>query len=234
MKRYILSLLALIAALSVQAQAFRADDPIGTTLYYGYVDKKGKTISEATFKLVDKEKTPEGTVLNILMETVVDGNPAQVKMKMTYTESEIILDKSFIMSNTIMDQALKYKDIRVDASGDNPTIPLKLKVDDELPNYTLSIKIVVPNIVITTKASTTQRKIVRKEEVITPAGTFEAFVLEEDIFSTVNILGININATGKGTSWVVPGMGIVKQDNANKKGKSTGGYQLIKIVKPEN
>lgn len=232
MKRYILSLLALIAALSVQAQAFRADDPIGTTLYYGYVDKKGKTISEATFKLLDKEKTPEGTVLNILMETVVDGNPAQVKMKMTYTESEIILDKSFIMSNTIMDQALKYKDIRVDASGDNPTIPLKLKVDDELPNYTLSIKIVVPNIVITTKASTTQRKIVRKEEVITPAGTFEAFVLEEDIFSTVNIMGININATGKGTSWVIPGIGIVKQNSANKKGKSTGGYQLIKIVKP--
>lgn len=232
MKRYILSLLALIAALSVQAQAFRADDPIGTTLYYGYVDKKGKTISEATFKLLDKEKIIEGTVLNILMETVVDGNPAQVKMKMTYTESEIILDKSFIMSNTIMDQALKYKDIRVDASGDNPTIPLKLKVDDELPNFTLSIKIVVPNIVITTKASTTQRKIVRKEEVITPAGTFEAFVLEEDIFSTVNIMGININATGKGTSWVVPGMGIVKQDNTNKKGKSTGGYQLIKIVKP--
>lgn len=216
----------------MQAQAFRIDDPNGTVLHYGYLDKKGKQISEATFKLVDKEKITEGTVFNILMETVVDGNPVQVKMKMTYTESEIILDKSFIMSNTIMDQALKYKDIRVDASGDNPTIPLELKVDDELPNYTLSIKIVVPNIVVTTKASTTQRKIVRKEEVIIPAGTFEAFVLDEGVFSTVNVMGININATGKGTSWVVPGMGIVKQDNANKKGKSTGGYQLIKIVKP--
>lgn len=232
MKKNILLLLALIVTFSAHAQAFRVDDPIGTTLHYGYVDKKGKTISEATFKLVDKEKITEGAVFNILMETVVDGNPAQVKMKMTYTESEIILDKSFIMSNTIMDQALKYKDIRVDASGDNPTIPLNLKVDDELPNYTLSIKIVVPDIVVTTKASTTQRKIVRKEAVITPAGTFEAFVLEEDVFSTVNILGININATGKGKSWVVPGMGIVKQDNANKKGKSTGGYQLLKIVKP--
>lgn len=233
MKKYVLSLLTLIVTLSVQAQAFRVDDPEGTTLHYGYLDKKGKQISEAVFKLVDKEKTAEGTVLNILMETVVDGTPAQVKMKMTYTGSEIILDKSFIMSNTIMDQALKYKeDIRVDASGDNPTIPLELKVDDELPNYTLSIKIIVPNVVVTTKASTTQRKIVRKEEVITPAGTFEAFVLEESVLSTVNILGININATGKGTSWVVPGMGIVKQDNVSKKGKSTGGYQLLRIVKP--
>ena len=232
MRKYIISLLALIVTRSVQAQAFRIDDPNGTVLHYGYLDKKGKQISEATFKLVDKEKITEGTVFNILMETVVDGNPVQVKMKMTSTESEIILDKSFIMSNTIMDQALKYKDIRVDASGDNPTIPLELKVDDELPNYTLSIKIVVPNIVVTTKASTTQRKIVRKEEVIIPAGTFEAFVLDEGVFSTVNVMGININATGKGTSWVVPGMGIVKQDNANKKGKSTGGYQLIKIVKP--
>lgn len=234
MKKYILSLLALIIAISVHAQAFRVDDPEGTTLHYGYLDKKGKQISEATFKLVDKEKTPEGTVLNILMVTVVDGNPAQVKMKMTYTGNEIILDKSFIMSNTIMDQALKYKDVRIDASGDDPTIPLKLKEDEELPNYTLSIKIIVPDVVVTAKASTTQRKIVRKEEVITPAGTFEAFVLEEDIFSTVNIMGININATGKGTSWVVPGMGVVKQDNTNKKGKSASGYRLIKIVKPQN
>lgn len=232
MKKYILLLLALIVTISVQAQAFRVDDPEGTTLHYGYLDKKGKTISEATFKLMDKANTVKGTVLNILMETVVDGTPAQVKMKMTYTESEIILDKSFIMSNTIMDQALKYKDVRVDASGDDPTIPINLKVDDELPNYTLSIKIIVPNIIVNTKASTTQRKIIRKEEVTTPAGTFEAFVLEESVLSTVNILGMNINATGKGTSWIVPGMGIVKQDNATKKGKSTGGYQLIKIVKP--
>ena len=111
MKKYILLLLALIVTISVQAQAFRVDDPEGTTLHYGYLDKKGKTISEATFKLMDKANTVKGTVLNILMETVVDGTPAQVKMKMTYTESEIILDKSFIMSNTIMDQALKYKDV---------------------------------------------------------------------------------------------------------------------------
>lgn len=232
MKKYILLLLALIITISVQAQAFRVDDPEGTTLHYGYLDKKGKTISEAIFKLIDKANTAKGTVLNILMETVVDGTPAQVKMKMTYTDSKIILDKSFIMSNTIVDQALKYKDVRVDASGDDPTIPINLKVDDVLPNYTLSIKIIVPNIIVNTKASTTQRKIIRKEEVTTPAGTFEAFVLEESVLSTVNILGMNINATGKGTSWIVPGMGIVKQDNANKKGKSTGGYQLIKIVKP--
>ena len=81
MRKYIISLLALIVTLSVQAQAFRIDDPNGTVLHYGYLDKKGKQISEATFKLVDKEKITEGTVFNILMETVVDGNPVQVKIK---------------------------------------------------------------------------------------------------------------------------------------------------------
>ena len=234
MKKYILSLIALVIAVSAQAQAFRADDPVGTTLHYGYVDKKGKQISEATFKLVSKENASDGTVLNILMETVVDGTAAQVKMKMTYTGSEIILDQSCVMSNTIVEQAMKYKDVKVDASGDNPTIPLEMKAGGELPNYKLSIKIVVPNIVVNTAASTTSRKIVRKEEVTIPAGTFDAFVLEEEVFSTVTVMGLNINTTGKGTSWIVPGMGIVKQDNANKKGKSTGGYQLLKVVKPES
>lgn len=232
MKRYILSLLALIAALSVQAQAFRVDDPIGTTLHYGYVDKKGKPIREATFTLVSKSSGEQGTVLNILMESMVDGVLAQADLKMTYTADDIILDRSFLMSNTIVEQGQKYKDAKIDASGDNPTIPINMKIGDVFPNYKLFLRVVGPNVVVATTASTTSRKITGKEEITIPAGIFEAFVLEEDILSTVNIMGININATGKGTSWVVPGMGIVKQNNANKKGKSTGGYQLIKIVKP--
>lgn len=232
MKKYISSLIALVIAISAQSQAFRIDDPIGTTLHYGYVDKKGNPASEATFTLVSKTGGPEGTVLNILMESVVGEIPAQADLKMTYTKDNIILDKSFLMSNTIMEQGQKYKDAKIDASGDNPTIPINPKIGDELPNYTLRLSVAAPDVALNTTASTTLRKIVGKEEVTIPAGTFDAFILEEDVLSIVTIFGLNIKATGKGKSWVVPGMGIVKQDNAGKKGKSTGGYQLIKIVKP--
>lgn len=121
------------------------------------------------------------------------------------------------MCNTIVEQGQKYQDARITVTGGSSIMPINPKVDDELSNYTLYLLVVAPNVALNATGSRTLRKIVSKEEITILADRFDAFVQEEDVFSTVNILGININATGKEKSWVVPGIGIVKETMPTKK-----------------
>lgn len=237
MKKYVLSLLALIIVISAaSAQAFRADDPEGTVIQCGYLNKKGKKVSEMTMTLIDKSKAEDGgSVLHIREEMYIDGKPHRVDMKMTYTNTQMILNKSVFFTNTIMTQAKQYDDWHFDVAGDDPVLPLQMSVGDELPNYTLTLlQLAAPNVIVTTVAKTTARKIVRQEEVSVTAGTFEAYVLEEISVAMVEVPIIgNISSSAISTSWIVPGMGIVKQVSANIKGKMQSGLELLSINRPE-
>lgn len=234
MKKTIAIIALLAITMGASAQAFRADDPVGTVIQYGYLNKKGKKVSEMTMTLINKSKAENGnTVLHIREEMYIDGKPQSVDMKMTYSDTQMTLDKSVFFTNTIMTQAKQYDDWRFEVAGDDPTLPLQLSVGDELPNYTLTLQIIAPNVAVTTTATTTSRRIVRQEKITVGAGSFEAYVLEETATATVKVPIIgNITSTGITTGWLVPGMGIVKQTSANKKGKMQSGLELLSITYP--
>ena len=61
------------------------------------------------------------------------------------------------------------------------------------------------------------RKVEGKESVTTSAGTFDCFVISYDHESK---MGIKIRGSAK--QWYSEGVGMVKQENYNKKGKLMG------------
>lgn len=77
----------------------------------------------------------------------------------------------------------------------------------------------------------TNRKVEGKEQVTSPAGTWEAYKITSESYYRMNMGGIGIPMTMKVTEWFVPGFGIVKTENYNKNGKLMGSTLLTSLKK---
>jgi len=58
----------------------------------------------------------------------------------------------------------------------------------------------------------TERKVVGKESITTPAGTWDCFKISSNQKITIKIAGIGIPIKADVTEWFAPGFGVVKSD----------------------
>lgn len=86
-------------------------------------------------------------------------------------------------------------------------------------NFTMKTKTSGMEMVVTTNL--TERKVGAKEKVVTPAGTFECMPITGVRKTSMNVMGMNRNM-GKPTTetiWYTPGIGMVKTESYDAKGK---------------
>jgi len=74
--------------------------------------------------------------------------------------------------------------------------------------------------------TTSNRKVVAKESVTVPAGTFECIVITQDFESS--IMGIKKRSSSK--EWFAQNIGMIRSENYNKKGKLEGYTELTKLA----
>jgi hypothetical protein len=74
--------------------------------------------------------------------------------------------------------------------------------------------------------NTTNRQVEGRETVTTPAGTYDCVVISWDHESK---MGIKVSGSAK--QWLAEGVGMVKQENYNKKGKLAGYMELTAFSK---
>lgn len=97
-------------------------------------------------------------------------------------------------------------------TGEPRGIPMYPKVGEELPEYKVTIKCFFK---ITTEC--TDRKVTGREVITTPAGTFDCFIIEESV-KMKTMLGSEKIRT---RTWYARGIGSVKQEELDKKGRVT-------------
>ena len=98
----------------------------------------------------------------------------------------------------------------IEISGEVRGIP-RYPVIGALPDYEFVFKFSVMSISV----KGTERKITGKEKLTTPAGTFDCFILEE----TVTTKAMMQKDVEKTVSWYAYGVGLVKENTYDKKGK---------------
>lgn len=98
----------------------------------------------------------------------------------------------------------------IEVSGEIGGIP-RYPVVGELPDYQFVFKLSILNISV----KGTDRKICGQEAVVTPAGTFDCYILEE----TVTTKALMQKDVEKTVSWYAYGIGMVKENTYDKKGK---------------
>ena len=111
--------------------------------------------------------------------------------------------------------------MEVEISGTNLIIPNDLLEGRELPDSNMNMTINMNPIKLKMNVNITNRKVSGKETITTPAGTFDCVILSYD-FETK--MGIKVSGTAK--QWLAKGVGMVKQEDRNKKGRIISWSQL--------
>ena len=195
---------------------------VGTKWELTSYSAKGKEEGKVNYELVDKK---------------IDGNNVTFKVKsVTYDKKgeEVLtndfeayckdgkfeFDMSFKMDNAAM-QSYENMDFEMDASAfEMPSMDTPVGTD--LKDGSLTAKVSSGSIsMFTMTIDVTDRKVESKESLETAAGTFDCLVLSQ---TTRTKMMVKTEASSK--EWYAEGVGLVKSEIFNKKGKLMGYSEL--------
>ncbi len=227
MKTLKITALILFASITTFAQDCSTFYPFtaGTVSTVTSYDKKGKvngsqetTITEVT--TINGHTTAKAKAIlkdhknDVLTET---------DFGVTCKNDGIEIDISSILSPGLFEQ---FKGMETDITGTNVILPNNLTVGDALPDAAMLMKIDMSGITMNMTVDMTNRKVIAQESLSTPAGTFDCYVIA---YTSKVKMGMAKTSTAK--QWIAKGVGLVKHEDYNKKGKLTGHSLLTAFSK---
>lgn len=115
----------------------------------------------------------------------------------------------------------QYEDMEVEVSGTNLFVPNRLLEGDALPDSNMLMTVNMSPLKLNLSVDITNRRVEGSETITTPAGTFDCIILAYD-FATK----MGIKVSGSARQWIAKGVGMVKQEDRNRKGKVMSWSQL--------
>ncbi len=197
-------------------------------VFYSPVEK-GTVLTHSNF---DKKDKLTGTSTQTVIDNYVEGGVQTVKIRNEYQDVE--MDSVFVselemkckdgryyvdMESYIGESTLTpYSNMETTFEVENMTIPAELKVGEVLDNGKVTVTISNNGMkIMTISVNISNRKVEAKEDITTPAGTFECYKISYDI-STKMLITIKASTV----EWYAKNVGVVRSESYNKKGKLTG------------
>ena len=228
MKSSILSLFCLILTCSLFAQTdcnpyMPAEE--GNTWGITAYSPKGKTDGIIRYELLEKEVSGDDVTFRIRTKSF-DKNDEEVYVsdfEAYCKDGEFSFDMAFMMDGAAM-AGYQNMDVNVDA-GDYPLPDLEAAAGTTLPDGTLKVNIATGGpINMNMTVDVTDRTIEGRESITTPAGTFDCVVLSQTVKTK---FVMKVEASSK--DWYAPGVGLVRSESYNRKGKLTGYSELTAL-----
>jgi len=227
----------------------------GVVCTYKYLDAKGKpeivegTKEEAFLRqtVVDVEKKGKATIVSISCESNQFDNidyarqiiedlknlEFRIEDNVLYADNIMAKTSAFLSSEfTKMSSGDMKVDMKID--GRQMQTPLDLSTgqtlpDEEVVKSTINMSgMMSMTFYITTTLK--NRKVEAKEDVTTPAGTFNCFKISYDLEVAMDMGMMKQNATEKVIEWLSPEIGMIKTERYDEKGKLSS-TTLISEVK---
>jgi len=188
-------------------------------------DKKDKLAATIKYEIVDYK--PAGSGMTLVMSTA------------TYDAKGALLAKGDAsgkcengvyyadVRNISSDMIPKAADVQVDITGEQLTYPTGLKVGDKLKDATINVASSMGSMKLMSMAvNIVNREVAAMETVETPAGKFDCL----KITYTLNMKFMG-NRTMNGVEYLAKGIGVVKSENYDSKGKKQSSMILNKLEK---
>lgn len=214
MKKLVICLFTalLFVSFSVHAQdcTFYFPTKVGTNLEMKTYDGKDKLKSSV------KSKVLESTANSVKFNSEIFDEKGKSLSKGDYEvkcqNGEFVIDmKSYLKD---MDMS-KYKDMQLDMSATNMSIPKNLQVGQKLNDGEISIKISSGGFkIMTISVKMLNRTVVGFEDVTTPAGTFKCAKITSDMESKMMV-----TVKMKLTEWLSEKTGVVRSESRDQKDK---------------
>lgn len=177
--------------------------------HYGASKKKASSV--VNYAVTDVKKTAKGTTSTLKMSVDSDGKNAipEQEIDVTCSGNKLSIDFESLLNPELLSQ---YGQFDYEITGSNLEWPSDLSVGKTLPDAEMNMNISVSgmDMAITTKIK--NRKVIGKEKVTTPAGTFDCYVMTYD--TSVSAMGMNTDMSSK--QWFAKGVGMVKQEDSSK------------------
>ena len=219
-------LVVLIAAL-ISTGALIAQDvcsvyyplEVGTTFQLTSYEKKGKVSAILNYEV--KEAGSDWALLAYDIQDAKGKSLATSEYEIKCIDDGIAVDFKSLGAPGTMEQ---FKDMEIEISGTNLFIPNKLDVGSDLPDAEMNMAIKGSPIAMNMGVKITNRQVSGQETITTPAGTYNCVVLSYD-FETK--MGIKVSGSAK--QWLAEGVGMVRSEDYNKKGKLISWTELTEF-----
>lgn len=225
MKKSTLIILAVFCSFMVSAQCnnyYVLDQ--GTEWTYENIDGKGKSVGKNQQKVTAYEKTSNGfkATIHSVFTDQKGKNMMEGDLEMICDNGTIMIDmRKFIPE----EQQKAFGSYEMKMESENLEFPSKLAVGQSLKNGSIKMTAIGSPIAMTMEVMITDRKVVAKESITTPAGTFDCFKITSKSTSKTH-MGIAMSFEFGNTEWIAEKVGLVKSESTDKKGK-TNGYTIL-------
>tara|TARA_Y100001949_G_scaffold173397_1_gene178902 strand:- start:13 stop:705 length:693 start_codon:yes stop_codon:yes gene_type:complete len=230
MKKLFTATAVLFATFTINAQCDNAYFPLsdGVTFEQTSYNAKGKEEGK-TSSVVSSDSDTKALVSNKIYDKKGD--------LVTEGDYEVICEDGKIkmdIEQFIPDEMLNsYENMEVIVEGDFLEFPNELSVGQNLPegNGKITIKMGEGAVNMIMNMTFTNRKVEAQESLTTPAGTFDTYKISQTTISEMEIMGMKREMTFTSTSWIAEGVGNVKTENYDKKGKLQSYTELTSFSK---
>lgn len=220
----------LCIGLSISAQDCNTFFPFksSTKMEITQYDKKGKksTVTQTTIGDVTKN---DGRGEAEMTTTVSDKNGKELHVGeyiVTCKEDGYEVDVANMLNPGLLKGTYGME---VDITGEPLFFPNDLAVGNDLKDGSTEILVRSSGVkIMTITVDLTNRKVTGQESITTSAGTFDCYKIEYNADIKMGFMKMNYNEI----QWIAQGVGVVKSEVYNKKGKLENSSELTKFEKP--
>jgi len=252
MKKIILSFILIIFSLGIFAQSnYYFPIEVGTVLTYKMYNEKGKLSKEMpwityTVKNVEKKGNTTHIYFSINwkdQEKMLKELPAEYQDIFENMEVKIENDMMYMeFINSVMSKVLtpfaniKNSNATITTTGDTKNvIPVNMQIGTSIPetNMKMTIKMNMQgmNMSMTNTTRTYDSKVIAKEDITTPAGTFSCFKITNKSEVAMDMGMMKQKEVETQNQWLAKNIGFVKVETFDSKGKLKSYMVLEKIEK---
>lgn len=203
--------------------------------YYPF--KKGKSV---TLEQYNHKNKKQGSITYTVNSATITGGKGKGEVNAVYRDARnnsftntfgitcsssggVVIDYRYLTGNSFLSQ---YQNMEVSVSGTDLVIPNNLTEGSRLPDAEIQMKIsMAAGISMTTVMTVENRKVVGKEKVTTPAGTFDCVVIDQTLNLKMNLGSKRM----KEKVWIAENTGVVRSESYNEKG-SMSAYAILTSV----
>lgn len=192
-------------------------------------NKKGKVTGKVTYELI--EKIEEGDKITFTIKNLSYDKKGKQIFENTYTAYCENGQFSMNMAAKMDGKSLSaYQNMELDIDATDFEIPtFNEEAGTTLKDGSLKVGLGGSGgIGLNMKVDITDREVETKENITTPAGTFDCLVISQKIKTK-----LVMNIKGSSKEWYAENVGMVRSESYNKKGKMVGYSELTKLETPE-
>lgn len=185
----------------------------GTEWEMQHYNDKDKLTAKTQQKVSELNKTATGFNAKVHSTSYNAKGKEETQTDITYSceNGTLFID----MRNFIVEEQLKpFENFEMKVDAKNLEIPSKLEVGQSLNDANATVTALNAPFPMKLNVDITDRKVMGKESITTPAGTFECFkITGNSTFKSI------VTAKFSTVDWLAPQVGIVKSEAYNKNGK---------------